>query len=329
MQVNCNKMAISIILALIFVFAFFFVGWTKPKEDIVWGVNFSQKYCRNLGIDWKETYTALLDDLGARNIKIAVHWDLIHPNKDVFSFDDLDWQIKKAQDSGAKVMLVIGMKTPRWPECHIPNWASQESKQAQQEEILKMIQAVVLRYKDNPAVAWWQVENEPFFKFGECPWKDDRFLAKEVTLVRKLDSKPIVISDSGEWSMWFRAASLGDIPATTMYRIAWMDNFKMYFNYPYPPIFYKRKADLVKLFLNKEVICGELQAEPWGPKTVYEISLEEQKKTMNKDQFTKNIEFAKKTNLPAFYLWGGEWMYWMKIKNNDASVWEEAKKLFQ
>jgi len=322
-------MAIYFILALFLVFIFFFIGFSKPKEDIVWGVNFSQKYCANLGLDWKQTYSALLDDMGAKNIKIAVHWDLMNPSKDKFYFDDLDWQINKAQESKAKVMLVIGMKTPRWPECHIPTWTSKDAKQAQQEEIMAMLRETVLRYKDHPAVAWWQVENEPFFKFGECPWKDDDFLKQEVALVRQLSNKPIVISDSGEWSMWLRAGRLGNIVATTMYRVAWMDNLKTYFNYPYPPIFYKRKADLVKLFLNKDVICGELQAEPWGPKTVYEISLDEQKKTMNKDQFTKNIEFAKKTNLSAFYLWGGEWMYWMKIKNNDASVWEEAKKLFR
>jgi hypothetical protein len=31
------------------------------------------------------------------------------------------------------------MKTPRWPEYHIPSWASNLNKEEQQEEILKCL----------------------------------------------------------------------------------------------------------------------------------------------------------------------------------------------
>jgi len=34
--------------------------------------------------------------------------------------------------------------------------------------------------------------------------------------------------------------------------------------------------------------------------------LEEQEKTMNLERFQKNIEFAKRTGLDTFYLWGAE-----------------------
>ena len=50
---------------------------------------------------------------------------------------------------------------------------------------------------------------------------------------------------------------------------------------------------------------------------------------MNLEQFKKNIEFAKKTGLKEFYLWGAEWWYWMKEKQNKPEIWNEAKKLFQ
>ena len=72
----------------------------------------------------------------------------------------------------------------------------------------------------------------------------------------------------------------------------------------------------------------ELQAEPWGPKLLYDISLEEQEKTMNAEQFKKNIEYAKKTGFDYHYLWGAEWWYWMKEKQGDPSIWNEAKMLF-
>ena len=43
------------------------------------------------------------------------------------------------------------------------------------------------------------------------------FLEKEVELVKKLDSNhPVVVSDSGEFSLWLRAAQLGDVVSTTM-----------------------------------------------------------------------------------------------------------------
>ena len=49
---------------------------------------------------------------------------------------------------------------------------------------------------------------------------------------------------------------------------------------------------------------------------------------MNLEQFKANIEFAKKTGLKEFYFWGSEWWYWMKEKQNNPNIWDEARKLF-
>lgn len=321
-----------LILCLLFA-GYFFIGKTEPAEDIIWGVNFSQKHARDLGLNWQEAYLALLDDLEVKHLKVASYWDLIEPEEGKYNFEDLDWQIKEAEKKGAKLLLAIGMKTPRWPECHIPEWAKGLSKEEQQERILKLLEKVVLRYRGDTRASsiWaWQVENEPFFPFGDCPWVDKEFLKEEIDLVKALDSqgRPVVISDSGEGSFWWAAAELGDIAGTTMYKKVWVHQLGFYLTYPFPSVFYHRKAQLVKKVFDKEVICVELQAEPWGPKLIYDISLEEQKKTMNLEQFKYNIEFAKKTGLKEFYLWGGEWWYWMKTKQNQPEIWNEAKKLF-
>ena len=71
----------------------------------------------------------------------------------------------------------------------------------------------------------------------------------------------------------------------------------------------------------------ELQAEPWGPTLLYDSPMSEQQKTMNLDRFKSNIEFAKKTGLDTFYLWGGEWWYWMKTTQGHPEFWDYAKKL--
>jgi len=325
-----KKFILIILILILFVKALFFIGSPPQAEKITWGVNFSHKHAQNLGLDWQKAYLALIDDLGVKNIKLGVYWDLIEPKKGEYNFSDLDWQVKTAEDKGIKLLPVIGMKAPRWPECHIPQWAADLNKEEQQREVLGMIKEIIQRYKGSSSITKWQVENEPFFPFGECKWTDKDFLKKEIDLVKSLDDqkRPIVISDSGEGSFWFTAAQLGDVVGTTMYRKVWSTQFKTYLNYPFLPVFYWRKAEIIRKIFNKKVICVELQAEPWGPELLYSSPLEEQEKTMNPEQFQKNIEFAKKTGFDEFYLWGSEWWYWMKEKQNKPEIWNEAKKLF-
>ena len=324
-----KKIILGILIFLLVFAGYLFLGSPPQAEEITWGVNFSQKHSQNLGLNWRENYLALLEDLNAKNLKVSAHWDLLEPEKDRYFFEDLDWQILEAENHNAKILLVIGMKSGRWPECHIPKWAKNLNKEEQQKEILEMLDKIVLRYRDRVSVNMWQVENEPFFPFGECPWVDKNFLKKEINLVKSLDpNHPIIISDSGEGSFWIQAAQLGDIVGTTMYKRVWFRQLRVYIHYPFPPTFYWRKAQIIKNFFGKEVICIEFQAEPWGPALLYDSPLEEQEKTMNLEQFRKNIDFAKRTGLDTFYLWGGEWWYWMKEKQNQPEIWQEAKKLF-
>ena len=223
------------------------------------------------------------------------------------------------------------MRTPRWPECHIPEWAEGLSKKDQQASILKLVEKVVLRYQNEKSIVMWQVENEPFFPFGQCPRTDKGVLKKEIALVKSLDlqDRPVAISDSGEWSFWITAASLGDKVATTLHRKIWFKELKSYVLYPLRPVFYWRKAQIIARLFNKEVIGGELQAEPWCPGGLNKCSALEQKKTMDLGQFKNNIKFAQETGLKEFYLWGAEWWYWMKEKQQNPEIWEETKKLFK
>ena len=317
-----------LLLLLIFIFAifcYFFLGPSKPAEKITWGINFSQKHAQNLGLDWKETYLALLGDLGVKNLKIATYWDLIEPKEGEYNFNDLDWQIKEAEKREAKIILVIGMKTPRWPECHEPSWAQIQNPKSKIQNLLEYIEKIIERYKTSPAVWAWQVENEPFFSFGECPKLDKELLKREIDLVKSLDSRPVIISDTGEFSLWLGAAKLADIVGVTLYRQAWFKEINSYISYPFPAIFYQRRAELVRGIFNKKTICVELQAEPWGQKLLYDLSLAEQEKTMNLEKFQKNIEFARKTGFDTFYLWGAEWWYWLKDKQNRPEIWNEVK----
>ena len=328
---------LAVIVALLVVaFCFLFVGKATVQNNIVWGVDFSQMQSQSLGLNWKDTYSAIINDLGAKNIKIHTQWDWVEGEKGQFYFDDIDWQLQQAKDKGVNIIYVVGMKSGRWPECHIPTWVNSLSEQQQKEATLSYIKEVVQRYKNNSAIEYWQVENEPLFNFGECPswyYKSDDFLRQEVALVKSLDpSRKIIVSDSGENSTWFGAAKIGDIVGTTMYREAWAhisNSFGFYFHYFFSPVFYSRKALIIQKLFGKDVICIEFQAEPWASKPFNDVPLAEQNKTMNLKIFKDNIKYAKETGFNTFYFWGVEWWYWMKTTQNQPAIWNEAKILFK
>lgn len=320
-----KKLLFFVLIIFLFSFCYFFVGKVKEKENIIWGVVFSQKHSQLLGLDWKENYLAILDELKVKNIKIITHWDLIEPEKENFNFEDLDWQIKEAEKRRVKIILVLGIKTGRWPECHLPKWTK---NQISEKDFFNYLISLLNRYKSSPAILAWQIENEPFFPFGECPKINKNFVKKEIEIVRSLDKRPIIFADSGEFSFWIEAAKLGDIISSTLHRKVYFKEIKRYISYPFPPVYYWRKAKLIKTFFGKNVIIGELQAEPWCKNLIYNCSLKEQEITMNFEQFKKNVEFAKKTGLDTFYFWGVEWWYWLKKTQNQSEIWEEVKKLF-
>ncbi len=324
-----KKFFLIIFVFFFALFCYFFVGKTKPSSKIEWGVVFSQKHAQLLGLSWKDAYLALLDDLKAKNLKILVHWDFLEPSPGTFHFEDLDWQIKEAEKRGAKIVLVLGLKVGRWPECHWPSFLDCEKLGPKCEsELFNYLKTLVLRYRHSKAIFAWQVENEPFFPFGVCPKIKEDFVKREIALVKSLDQRPVIFGDSGEFSFWMRAASLSDIVAVTLHRKVYFKEIKQYLTYPFPPIFYWRKAKLVEKFFGKKVIVGELQAEPWCKNLIYHCSLEEQEKTMNEEQLKKNIDFVKNTGLDTVYFWGSEWWYWLKEKVGKKEVWEEAKKIF-
>ena len=102
-----------------------------------------------------------------------------------------------------------------------------------------------------------------------------------------------------------------------------------YITYDTKPVSYWRKAQVIKWLFGKKVISGELQAEPWFPKNNYEVSFQEQQKTMHLGQFKENIEYAKDTGFDTFYLWGAEWMYLLKEQHGKPEIWNAAKELFR
>lgn len=320
---------IMILLAIVFVLLIYFNFPVQDEnKDAKLGVTFSKRYAEDIGLDWKEAFIATLDDLKVRKIRIPIYWDLAEPEEGQYNYSDIDWQLLEASKRDVEIILTVGQKVPRWPECAIPAWAS-ANDQKRKEALLKFIDTAIERYRDNPEIKYWQIENEPFLPFGICPDFDVSLLDRELALVRsKNTGKPIIVTDSGELSLWVRAASRADVFGTTMYRTIYKKGLG-YFDYPIGPRFFHFKYFLNKILARQEnSIVIELQAEPWISGYTTNEPLAEQFKSMNSSKLIENVSFARKVGFPEIYLWGVEWWYWLKVNQGHPELWNTAKSLF-
>jgi hypothetical protein len=302
----------------------------KPKE-IIYGMSFNTPYARELGLDWQETYDAILDELGVRHLRLAAHWPMVEPAPNSYNFTELDHQISRAEEVGAEVILGVGRRLPRWPECHIPDWVNGMSQTEQQAAQLRYVEAVVNRYKDSSAITVWQVENEPFlaaFAFEHCGELDVDFLDEEIALVRSLDdSRPILVTDSGNLGTWYGAYSRGDRFGTSVYVHFWNPELGQFRTW-LPPWFYRVKDNLMAtVYGEKETYLIELSAEPWLLEPITDVPLEIQFTRMNLEKFEDILEYAEATHYEMQYLWGAEWWYWLHLQGR-SEMWERGQKLF-
>jgi len=324
-----SKKILTILLSVV-LFVLLLSFRTIP-EDIKYGVSFSKFHSDELKLDWKETYLALLDDLDARRLRLTAHWPNTEPTDDKFNFKEFDFQMAEAEKRGVEVILSVGRRLPGWPECHDPVWAKNLSVSDRQSEILEYIEKVVSRYKDLPAIKYWQVENEPFLTFfsrSNCGELDKNFLEKEIALVKKLDpTHPILLTDSGEFGTWFGAYKRGDVFGTSLYLYIWNRKIGP-FRYPILPAFFRFKQNLVSLIYGKKPsLIIELSAEPWLLQPIVDTPIFVLQERMGLGKFNEMLDFASKTGFDEQYLWGAEWWYWMK-KQGYPEHWERARKLF-
>jgi len=315
---------------ILFVFVFNVVRDNiSVHTPIKWGVTFSEQYANDLGLDWKQVFIATLDELNVKHFRITVPWDQIEPKDGVYDFSDIDWMLEQARTRGATAFLAIGRRTPRWPECHTPDWAKMDGLTVENEKLLALLKAEVDHFKGNKTVVAWQVENEPLLDvFGVCPPGDAKLLAEEVHAVKATDeTRPIIITDSGELSFWVRTGINADILGISMYRVSW-NKWLGYFYYPITPAFYRQKAEALYPIV-KKVIVTELQAEPWpaNQTALAATPIPEQYKSMTIKRFQDNVEFARRVGFSEVYLWGVEWWYWIRV-HGDPSFWNEARSIF-
>lgn len=323
--------AVSLGVVVLIVGTLFGLSREDKPEEIIYGMSFNTMYANELGLNWRETYDAILDDLGVRHLRLAAHWPMIEPVRDTYNYTELDYQLMRAEEVGADVVLAVGRRLPRWPECHVPDWAAGLSWEEQKAEILEQITEVVTRYKDKSAIKYWQVENEPYlevFAKEHCGEFDEDFLLEEIALVKELDpSRPVLVTDSGNLGLWMGPYRHGDAFGTSVYVHFWNPEIGQ-FKTLLPPWFYRVKANLMALlFGEKEVFLIELSAEPWLLEPITDVDIETQYSRMDITKLEDIIAYAEATHLEKQYLWGAEWWYWLKDKGHP-EMWEFGRELF-
>lgn len=302
------------------------------------GTTFSQVQCGYLDIDWQSAYMAVLEmDLDC--VRIGAYWALIEREDGVYDFRQLDWQVEQAEKNNVPLVMVVGMKSPRWPEFYIPEWLMKRTKLSFGQDIgkneliskrtLSFIKKVIDRYKDREIIRYWQVENEALNRFGAKYWYIGKELLKEeVALVRKLDDnrRPIILTAATYPNRLLRAISfitlphdaveeslkLCDILGVNIYPVIGyrIGRWKLYMRAKK-----KERDDYFRKIISKIKKAGkepwitELQAEPWEPgMLVYKGSGHPE--TAKPQYLASYVKEFEELGFKTILLWGVEyWIY--------------------
>jgi hypothetical protein len=324
-----------IILLIVFVIILFetfllmlrFNRLNKLKPEVI-GVSFSQIQAERYGSNWRQNYIDVLDGLGFKQLRLPAYWNRIEPTEGSFDFTELDWMINEASKRDAKVTLVVGQKNIRYPECFYPDWINTKDTEATSKSAVRYVEEVAKRYKNNPTVNKWQLENEFILKaFGECPKNmlTGKQLKKELDALKNIDNtRPILISQSDQYGFPIQGP-FGDIFGFSMYKWSWKKEIG-YYKYPQNGVYFWWKAGIISALKNQEIKIHELQAEAWGPKGNEYLDYAEAARSMNPKQFAENIEYARQTRIREFDLWGAEWWWHLKQQGQN-EMWDSVKNL--
>jgi hypothetical protein len=317
------------------------------------GTSFSPRHATYLGLEWQDAYKRL-EAMHFKVIRLSAYWDQV----DSEGYDQLDWLLKESQASGQPVVVSVGMKGLGWPEFYIPREllpAVPDGGDVSQDSVLRaatldFVQTTVDRYRDNPAVVAWQVENEPLNPAGPNRWFIGRpLLEMEVAAVKAIDSRPLIVNAFGHFNMLFdhtsnrsgfdikqllgfesdtaEAQSLnvlgrGDILGLDVYteigyRFLGQDGVS------HAGSDWAAKAGHwrgIALRQGKQAWITEAQAEPWEASIT---SYGDPKSTTAEDISTRFASIRAR-GFGTILLWGSE--YWLWRADNGDSSWLDAVK---
>lgn len=301
------------------------------------GTTFSQLQCWYLGLDYQETFRQICD-LGFDRVRLCAYWHELQPSATQFDFTKLDWLLDEAHRRGIEVVLAVGMKAPRYPEFHFPDWmrAKYDTTTARvldrdpaiADLTLKMLDRVVQHTRTAPTLNYWQVENEPFTHLEITGGRtlSEAFVHQEVKLVRSraLPGQKILLTNAitlpaaqPEDDQAFRASLwLADAVGFNVYAKVPQGASRAYLEAQ--PAYWKKlstwRSELKRW--GKESWIAEAQAEPWEANELVPVTQLEYPSS-SPTQASQIVDQVQAIGFNPVLLWGCEYWYWHRKQGRD------------
>jgi hypothetical protein len=160
------------------------------KRSASLGASFSHRNARHLGLDPARAFEQVLG-VGFGLLRVSAYWDELEGGQ----WGPLERLLEAAERAGQPLVVTVGMKGIRWPEFYVPPALATRAMNGLRGPLLEFVAATVEHFRGSPAVAAWQVENEPLNRSGpRRRWIPVDLLAAEVAAVRSLDTRPLVLT---------------------------------------------------------------------------------------------------------------------------------------
>ena len=326
------------ILALLTTVTYGTAYWYQQKhndEPLKIGATFVPNYSRYFETDPQETLQAMIDDLGIRRFRLVSYWNNHEPQPDQYDFSELDWQFDMIEAAGGEIALSIGLRQPRWPECHGPEWAMAKSVPDWTEDLKEYMGVTIDRYKDRDVLVEYQLENEFLLTvFGDCPDHSRERLIDEYNYVKtKDDTRPLIVNRSNNAvPSWPVVEPRADKVGAAVYKRVWDKTItKRNYEYPIPPWFYSFLAAGTEITTGTESIIHELQTEAWLAEglgyDMRDAPLDVLYSTFGPDDVATRIKYGVDTGIRDIDLWGVEWWYMLKYQRQNEDMIEAAKQV--
>ncbi len=352
-MINKTLILIFILLILYILNAFLF---PFPKKNVPngpkpqYGFSYSFENTAWYGLDPKKSLIELYDCCKFSWVRLPFYWDNMVNEDGELIIEDLKFAITEAKKRNIKVVIALGLKTPYYPEYHLPKRISDQLKFGQTidinypaaQELLKLDQKLVLELSRYDNIAYWQVENEPLLANINNIKINPNLIAAEVDLIRKTDpmKRPIILSHVGpsefdnNWKMLLPILKPGDILGVNAYFKTQGVNllaFKLFgheYSIPWPkgfvwPVqswyFLSPNFDNLRKQLESQgndLWILEMQSDP------YIRTLEDAKKTsfyFKAEDIIKADIYIKQSRIKSIGFWGSS--FWLYRKSIGDSSW--------
>ena len=288
--------------------------------SIRFGITFSHTHLNLLKIPVNDALDLALE-MGFSHLRLGSYWREVEKSKGVYDFSVLENLLNRCKKTKQKVIMNVGVKSPRWPEFYWPGYLKEKdfNNSEAKKRVLLFIEKSVKALKKYSCITHWQVENEPLDPSGpENIAVPIDFLIQEVELVRKFDNRPNIMTlwadDLESRQLFPEVLPISDVIGLDIYYKRFMksDKGKSFYEGPRTNDNYLR--EIIKTS-PKEVIITELQAEPWEKDEKGYLS--KNPESMSPELLENNLKKALSLGVKEVLLWGFEYWYYLKRQGDN------------